>query len=112
MRWASCAPRISRCPRSCESARIVSFFYSADAGEPPHVHVVRDASEAKFWTDPVRLERSRGFSAQELRDIETMNDPIVDEVRRIRDAHAAKFNYDPDAIFRDIKEQEKRSGRK
>ena len=42
----------------------------------------------------------------------TESDPIVDEVRRIRDAHAAKFNYDPDAIFRDIKEQEKRSGRK
>ena len=41
-----------------------------------------------------------------------MNDPIVDEVRRIRNAHAAKFNYDPKAIFRDIKEQEKRSGRK
>lgn len=40
------------------------------------------------------------------------SDPIVAEVRRIRDAHAAKFNYDPDAIFRDIKEQEKRSGRK
>jgi hypothetical protein len=38
------------------------------------------------------------------------SDPIVDEVRRIRDAHAAKFNYDLDAIFRDIKEQEKRSG--
>ena len=41
-----------------------------------------------------------------------MNDPIVDEVRRIRDAHAARFNYDLDAIFRDIKEQEKKSGRK
>jgi hypothetical protein len=41
-----------------------------------------------------------------------MNDPIVDEVRRVRDAHAAKFNYNPDAIFRDIKEKEKRSGRK
>ena len=40
------------------------------------------------------------------------SDPIVDEVRRVRDAHAASFNYDPDAIFRDIKEQEKRSGRK
>lgn len=40
------------------------------------------------------------------------SDPIVDEVRRIRDAHAARFNYDPKAIFRDIKEQEKRSGRK
>ena len=40
-----------------------------------------------------------------------MNDPIVDEVRRIRDAHAAKFNYDLRAIFQDIKEQERRSGR-
>ena len=41
-----------------------------------------------------------------------MNDPIVDEVRRVRDAHAATFNYDLDAIFRDIKEQEKMSGLK
>jgi hypothetical protein len=41
-----------------------------------------------------------------------MNDPIVDEVRQVRDSHAARFNYDLDAIFRDIKEQEKRSGRK
>jgi hypothetical protein len=41
-----------------------------------------------------------------------MNDPIVDEVRRVRDAHAARFNYDLDAIFRDIKEKEKKSGHK
>lgn len=41
-----------------------------------------------------------------------MNDPIVNEVRRVRNAHAARFNYDLDAIFRDIKEQEKKSGRK
>jgi len=41
-----------------------------------------------------------------------MNDPIVDDVRRVRDAHAARFNYDLDAIFRDIKEQERKSGRK
>jgi hypothetical protein len=38
-----------------------------------------------------------------------VNDPIVEEVRRVRDAHAARFNYDLDAIFQDIKEQEKRS---
>jgi hypothetical protein len=43
---------------------------------------------------------------------EAMNDPIVDEVRRIRDAHAARFNYDLGAIFRDLKEQERKSGRK
>ncbi|MEO8498332.1 MAG: hypothetical protein ABI614_24990 [Planctomycetota bacterium] len=41
-----------------------------------------------------------------------MNDPIVDEVRRVRDAHAARFNYDLDAIFQDIKEREKKSGLK
>ena len=41
-----------------------------------------------------------------------MNDPIVEEVRRIRDAHAAMFDYDLDAIFQDIKEQEKKSGLK
>jgi hypothetical protein len=38
-----------------------------------------------------------------------VNDPIVDEVRRIRDAHAARFNYDLDAIFQEIKEREKKS---
>jgi hypothetical protein len=41
-----------------------------------------------------------------------MNDPIVDEIRRIRDEHAAQFNYDLDAIFRDLKERERKSGRK
>lgn len=40
-----------------------------------------------------------------------MNDPIVDEVRRIRDEYAARFNYDIDAMFQDIKEQERKSGR-
>jgi hypothetical protein len=39
-----------------------------------------------------------------------MNDPIVDEVRRVRDAYAARFNYDLDAIFQDIKMREKESG--
>lgn len=39
-----------------------------------------------------------------------MNDPIVDEVRRVRDAHAARFNYDLDAIFHDIKRREQESG--
>lgn len=38
-------------------------------------------------------------------------DPIVEEVRKIREKHAAKFNYDLDAICRDLKEQERKSGR-
>jgi hypothetical protein len=42
----------------------------------------------------------------------TWSDPIVDEVRRVRDAYAARFNHDLRAIYHDLKEQEKRSGRK
>ena len=42
----------------------------------------------------------------------TWSDPIVEEVRRARDAYAARFNYDLRAIFRDLKEQEQRGGRK
>ncbi len=40
----------------------------------------------------------------------TWSDPIVEEVRRARDAYAARFNYDLRAIYHDLKEQEKRSG--
>ena len=43
------------------------FFDSGDRDEPPHVHVERDDCEAKFWLDPVRLERSRGFAGRELK---------------------------------------------
>jgi hypothetical protein len=39
-------------------------------------------------------------------------DPIVEEVRKIRAQHAAKFNYDIHAICEDIRKQERRSRRK
>lgn len=42
----------------------------------------------------------------------TWSDPIVDEVRRVREAYAARFNYDLRAIYRALKDQEQRSGRK
>jgi hypothetical protein len=45
------------------------FFYSGDGGEPPHIHVERDHHVAKLWLDPVRLARSGGFRAPELREI-------------------------------------------
>jgi len=46
------------------------FFYAGDGDEPAHVHVERDDSEAKLWLDPVRLERSVGFTGKELRRVE------------------------------------------
>jgi hypothetical protein len=42
------------------------FWYSFDRTEPPHVHVERDEDTAKFWLDPVRLERNNRFPKKEL----------------------------------------------
>ena len=38
-------------------------------------------------------------------------DPIIAEVRAIRRAYAAQFNYDVDAIFRDIRARQEASKR-
>ena len=40
-----------------------------------------------------------------------MRDPIVEEIRRIRQEHAKKFNFDLDAIFEDLKQKERNSAR-
>jgi hypothetical protein len=42
---------------------------------------------------------------------ETQTDSIIDELRAVRDEHAARFNYDVEAIFRDIQAQQEASGR-
>ena len=38
-------------------------------------------------------------------------DPIISEVRAVRDAHAARFDYDVAAIFQDIRAMQEASGR-
>ena len=65
------------------------FFYSGDRGEPPHVHVERDDSEAKFWLDPVRLEWSRGFSRKEIKHIQ---DIIIGSQQNMLDQWNDFFN--------------------
>lgn len=40
-----------------------------------------------------------------------IDDPIVEEVRKHRQVHAARFNYDLAAIFADLIEREKNSSR-
>ena len=39
-----------------------------------------------------------------------VDDPIVEEVRQARQQHAAKFNFDLQAIYQDLKQQEAVSG--
>ena len=48
------------------------YFYAGDGGEPPHIHVERDYREAKYWLDPIRLERSEGFSRKEINRLKVL----------------------------------------
>ncbi|MCY4582919.1 MAG: DUF4160 domain-containing protein [Chloroflexi bacterium] len=45
------------------------MFYASDWNEPPHVHVIRDRLDAKFWLTPVRLQSSGGFRPVEINRI-------------------------------------------
>jgi len=48
------------------------FFVSLDRSEPPHIHVRRENMVAKFWLEPVALERAGGFSRVELNAISNL----------------------------------------
>jgi hypothetical protein len=48
------------------------FFFSNEALEPPHVHMQREKSLAKFWLEPIALASATGFSARELRQLERL----------------------------------------
>lgn len=54
------------------------FFVSLDQSEPPHVHVRREVMVAKYWLDPVALEKAGGFRPHEL----TVIGRLVEEHRR------------------------------
>ena len=45
------------------------IFFSPDRGEPAPIHVKRDRQLAKFWINPVSLEKNRGFKEHELNQI-------------------------------------------
>jgi hypothetical protein len=53
------------------------FFYAGDGAEPPHVHIERESSRAKFWLNPVRLQESGGFARAEMNRLAA----LVDENR-------------------------------
>jgi hypothetical protein len=65
-------------PTALRSGPYRFFLYSGDRNEPPHVHVERDEREAKYWLDPVRLERSGGFSSKELNKIQKLIETNLD----------------------------------
>ena len=59
-------------PTVLKVSRFRFHFYSADGDEPPHIHIRADRANAKFWLSPVRLARSSGFKANDLRRVEKL----------------------------------------
>ena len=59
------------------------FFFSNEAGEPPHVHIQRERMLAKFWLEPVSLARSTGFAPAELRRIQAV---VTENTRALLEA--------------------------
>ena len=45
------------------------FFFSNEGAEPPHIHVECGENYAKFWLEPVELQRSVGFNAAEVNEL-------------------------------------------
>ncbi len=63
------------------------YFFSTEGDEPPHVHVDRDESSAKFWLEPIALARNHGFSAKELGTIVSLLTQSSEECLRQWDEH-------------------------
>jgi Domain of unknown function (DUF4160) len=50
------AIKLAVCRPFCARKSYRFFFYMADRYEPPHIHVAKEDSAAKFWLDPLELE--------------------------------------------------------
>jgi hypothetical protein len=65
------------------------FLFYANEGsprEPPHIHVLRDGIDAKFWLWPeVRLAYNDGFSAKVLRELTAVIEERRDDISKVWD---------------------------
>jgi ribosome modulation factor len=41
-------------------------FYALDVGEPPHVHIVKEARSLKLWLRSLEVAHNKGYSDQEV----------------------------------------------
>ena len=48
------------------------LFFSSDQGEPPHIHVKREGDVIKFWLEPIRLAKNKGFAGHEINEIQRL----------------------------------------
>jgi hypothetical protein len=66
------SPHFARMPTVVRLDGFRFFFYSNESNEPPHIHVERGDSSAKFWLTPPTLARSVGFRRAELSELQRL----------------------------------------
>jgi 5-enolpyruvylshikimate-3-phosphate synthase len=64
------------------------YFFSNEGNEPPHIHVDKDSSTAKFWLADGALSRSIGFDTKELR---TLSAKVAEEREGLLEAWNGYF---------------------
>ena len=64
------------------------YFYSHEPNEPPHIHVDRDGSSAKFWLQPVALARNFGFNS---REVGSLRRTVVEQREELLEARYGYF---------------------
>jgi len=54
-------------------------FYALDKGEPPHIHVVKDARSVKVWLSDLKVARNTGYTDREVAEVLRVVDEHRDE---------------------------------
>ncbi len=65
------------------------FFYTNDH-HPPHVHVEKGGSTAKFRLEPVELIKSKKFNVKEIHEL---RDIVIENLDFIKNKWYEYFNY-------------------
>ncbi len=63
------------------------YFYSFDCNEPAHIHIRRERMICKFWIEQVELAQNHGFSARELKQIQTVIQTNLEKIREVWREH-------------------------
>ena len=66
------------------------WFYEADLDELPHVHVGKEGRQAKFWLQPVKLERAGRLKPVDLQEIKRIIDDNHDFLLRAWEKEQSK----------------------
>ena len=65
------------------------FFYSNENLEPPHIHVEKADSSAKYWLEPISVAENYGFSSK---DTSFIRETITNNIELFKKAWYEHFS--------------------